>query len=191
MLKKILFSFFLFSLLTISVVLAAENLSVDSASDVLGISEAEIPQKAEVASESTVTSNEETQEEDLGFLSYQEPTTSPNVDIKSVSMRAGGSLFIVVIILVITVLILKFILAKKDKPFFKERMISILERNYIEPKKAIILVRTLDRLLVVSVAGDNINVLSEIKEPDVVNKAITGDFHGYMQKYTTTEGKKD
>lgn len=187
MLKEIFVSIMLFFVVCAGMAYASETTDVNL-----------VPQ-SQVASQDGLDSSavkeivpeESLREEESGFLEYSDPKAVAPMNIKDTVMRAGGSLFFVVLILGVTLFLLKFVLNKKDKPFFKERMISVLERNYIEPKKTIMLVRTLDRLLVVGVAGDNINVLSEIKDPDVVNKAVSGDFYGYMQKYTTVEGKKD
>lgn len=129
--------------------------------------------------------------ESSDFLVYDSPELAKPVDVKASAIRAGSSLLIVIALLIGFVFFLKFVVSKKDKPFFKERMLNVLERNYIEPKKTIMLVRAMDKLLVIGVAGDNINVLSEITDPEVVGKAISGDFHGYMKKYTSLEDKKE
>lgn len=183
MLKKILLLSVLVAMVFVTAANAQES-NVSSETQISEVQETVVKENiAEVAIDKT--------EENSDFLAYDSPELIKPIDMKSSAIRAGSSLLFVIALLGGFVFFLKFVLNKKDKPFFKERMLNVLERNYIEPKKTIMLVRAMNKLLVIGVAGDNINVLSEITDPEVVNKAISGDFYGYMKKYTSLEDKKE
>lgn len=193
MLKKIFFSSVFFFIFFTGVVLAQDGVVSENTPIILS----ERKDKDVLIENKNTANSQETgkdilsAQEDSGFLQYNSPQPTEPIDMKAAIIRACLSLLGVIGLLGVFVFALKFVVNKKDKPFFKERMINILERNYIEPKKTIMLVRVLDRLLVVSVSGDNIRVLTEIKEPEVVDKAVSGDFYGYMKKYTSVEDKKE
>jgi len=134
---------------------------------------------------------QKTESNEGDFLVYQEPQNIPTIDLGKMFLQVALSLGAVVALVYATVFGMKVFFKKKEKVFSSERLLNILERNYLDPKKAIFVVRALDRILVLSVTADDIRVLTEVTDKEVFNKVISGDFYGYLKRYSSLEEQKN
>jgi|GEM_PF-3433116 len=74
----------------------------------------------------------------------------------------------------------------------EDELIKIIELKYLAPNKALYLVTAGEKILLLGVGGNNINLLSEITEPEEVakikshvkKKDVDQTFHGHLSKFT-------
>ena len=107
-------------------------------------------------------------------------TDNPTPDLPSMGemgIKMFYSLTIVLLLAGITVfLIRKFFpqtLSMKDNGL---KLVKIVEKTTISPKQAIYLVWAVDRILVLGVGNGGMNLLTEIKDPNVLEEKIPDDF---------------
>jgi flagellar biosynthetic protein FliO len=99
--------------------------------------------------------------------------------------RAIGSLIIVIgVMFIIIWLMRKF--SSKNGLFGKsedEKIINVIAKSALNSKQAIYVVEVPERILILGVSGDNINILSEIKEPSTIKSLKEGAKEGIFAQY--------
>lgn len=83
------------------------------------------------------------------------------------SLKVVMALFLTLLLLVAGVWLLKRFLRVNKIPGISGRALAILEIRYITPKKAIALVRVLQRVLIVGVSENSLNMLGELTSEEI------------------------
>ncbi|MDD5529852.1 MAG: flagellar biosynthetic protein FliO [bacterium] len=111
--------------------------------------------------------------------------TNGIVSFSGMIFRAIGSLIIVIgIMFIIIWLMRKF--SSKNGLFGKtgdEKIINVIAKSALNSKQAIYVVEVPERILILGVSGDNINILSEIKEPSTIKSLKEGSKEGIFAQY--------
>lgn len=118
-------------------------------------------------------------------------TVGGTSSISSMIFRAIWSLIIVIAIMFFIIwLMRKF--SSKNVLFGKngnEKIINIIGKSSLNSKQAIYVVEVPERILILGVSGDNINILSEIKEPSIIKSikesSKEGIFNQYLKGFTS------
>jgi flagellar biogenesis protein FliO len=122
-----------------------------------------------------------TEEESDSFLSYEEPIAAPQHSFASLMLRLVLSMAIIIGLIYGGLMLVK-LLARKAKVTPKtEKLIRIVDRTMLDPKRAIYLVKVVDRLLVVGVGATEIRTLAEIDDETVVGNIQETEFTGHLQ----------
>lgn len=121
------------------------------------------------------------------LISY---SNSVNSDI-NLFVRFIFALAIVLILLILTLWFLKYIMKLRNSGGMHGE-IDVLEIRYIEPKKAIAIVRVLNRVMIIGLAENSITALGELSSEEIGNlnldkKPDPGIFRNILSKY---KGKK-
>ncbi len=108
------------------------------------------------------------------------------------TVKVAAALGLTIVLLVAAVWILKRILKFREIPGLTGGAVSILEMHYIAPKKAVALVKVLERILIVGISEQSLNTLGEltpeeIKNLEVGKKPESGVFKNILAGFT---GKK-
>jgi len=133
------------------------------------------------------TSKKTTQEE--VFLKDYDSVDSIGVSsdipsLKEVSVKMLFSLTIVLVLLVISVLVIKKFFPKTIG-LNKEtgvKLVRVIEKSVISPKQEIYLLWAVDRMLVVAANNGNMNLLTEIKDKNVITEKLSNDFSDNLAK---------
>lgn len=101
------------------------------------------------------------------------------------------ALAIVIILLILTLWLLKYILRFRSSGI-KHGVIDVLAIRYIEQKKAIAIIRVLKRVLIIGIAENSISTLGELSSEEIGSlkldkKAEPGIFGNILSRYM---GKK-
>jgi len=64
-----------------------------------------------------------------------------------------------------------------------EKIINVIAKSALNSKQAIYVVEVPERILILGVSGDNINILSEIKEPSTIKSLKEGSKEGIFAQY--------
>ncbi len=102
---------------------------------------------------------------------------SPGFDLFLQSVKVVLALGLTLVLLVLAVWLLKKIMQVRRFPGAGAGPVRILAYHYIAPKKAIALVRIVDRVLVLGVADQSITTLGELSPEEIqrIDSEDTGD----------------
>jgi flagellar biogenesis protein FliO len=116
-----------------------------------------------------------------GFLSYDEAEPHARRSFGSLMLRLVISMAIILGLIYGGFLLIK-LLARTAKAAPKsEKLIRVVERAALDPKRAIYLVKVVDRLLVVGVGTNEVRTLAEISDETVVESVQDTEFSGHLQ----------
>ena len=116
-----------------------------------------------------------------GFLSYEEPQDSQQPSFAGLMLRLVLSM-VVILGLIYGGLLLFKLLARKAKAAPKaEKLIRIIDRAALDPKRAVYLVKVVDRLLVIGVGTNDVRTLAQIDDETVVDNVQEPEFSGHLQ----------
>jgi len=117
------------------------------------------------------------------FLSYEEPTAPTRPSFGSLMLRLVLSMIIILALIYGGVMLVR-LLARKAKVAPKsEKLIRIVDRAALDQKRAIYLVKVIDRLLVVGVGTNDIRTLAQIEDETVVENVQETEFTGHLQSF--------
>ena len=105
---------------------------------------------------------------DTGYLKYEETGPPETPSMASVVARVLGSLAVVVGLIFVTGLGLRRYLGGVKAPTTSRKVSEVVEVTPLGGKRHLYLIRVADRLLVVGAGGDHLALLSEIRDPAVV-----------------------
>ena len=115
------------------------------------------------------------------FLSYEQAAPYPRRSFGSLILRLVLSMA-VILGLIYGGLMLVRVLARKAKTAPKtEKLVRIVDRAMLDQKRAIYLVKVVDRLLVVGVGTNDVRTLAEIRDETVVENVQDVEFSGHLQ----------
>ena len=107
-----------------------------------------------------------------GAGSTQPPGTEFSLFFSAVKVVAA--LILTLVLLIVAVWILKGFLKVRKIPGFSDGSISILEVRYIAPRKAVALVKVLEKVLIVGVSDQSLTTLGELA-PEEIELLGTGE----------------
>jgi flagellar biogenesis protein FliO len=115
------------------------------------------------------------------FLSYDEPVAAPRSSFASLILRLVLSMAIILGLIYGGLMLVK-LLARKAKVAPKsEKLIRVVDRTVLDAKRAIYLVKVVDRLLVVGVGTNEIRTLAQIEDETIVENVQETEFSGHLQ----------
>jgi len=171
----------LLAIVLVSVVSPAAEQAEAPADDGAVTAGAEHPDTAAKAPESATDTAVAAEDESNDFLSYEEPVAAPQHGFASLMLRLVLSM-VIILALIYGGLMLVKLLARKAKVAPKsEKLIRIVDRTVLDPKRAIYLVKVVDRLLVVGVGATEIRTLAQIDDETVVDNIQDTEFTGHLQ----------
>ncbi|MBA7588617.1 hypothetical protein ES708_30681 [subsurface metagenome] len=94
---------------------------------------------------------------------------SPEFNLFWSSAKVITALSLTLILLVVVVWLLKKIMQIRSIPGMSDGAISLLEVRFIAPKKAVALVRVLDRILIVGLSDNSMTTLGELTPEEIDN----------------------
>ena len=116
-----------------------------------------------------------------GFLSYEDPEPHPRRSFASLMLRLVISMAVILGLIYGGFLLVK-LLARTAKAAPKsEKLIRVVDRAALDPKRAIYLVKVVDRLLVVGVGTNEVRTLAEIDDETVIESVQDTEFSGHLQ----------
>ncbi|MDD2890357.1 MAG: flagellar biosynthetic protein FliO [bacterium] len=103
----------------------------------------------------------------------------------SMIFRALGSLIVVIAIMFVIIWFLRKFSSKNGLlgKSGGEKIINVIAKSALNSKQAIYVVEVPERILILGVSGDNINILSEIKEPSTIKSLKEGSKEGIFAQY--------
>ncbi|MFC1538594.1 flagellar biosynthetic protein FliO [Candidatus Latescibacterota bacterium] len=121
-------------------------------------------------------------------------SNSINSDI-NLFLRFIFALAIVLILLILTLWFLKYIMKLRNTGITNGE-IDVLEIKYIEPKKAIAIIRVLNRVMIVGLAENSITALGELSSEEIGNlnldkKINPGIFGNILSKYKEKKSRNE
>lgn len=109
----------------------------------------------------------------LAARQADKPLGEDSADADSSFMNVTLELFLylgaIVVLIVLILVFFKRIIPGSHR-LFQSKVVEVLGRTYLAPKQGLFLVKLADRILVLGVTGNSINVLSEITEEEEVAK---------------------
>jgi len=119
-----------------------------------------------------------------GFLSYEESTTtSPSRSLGSLMLRLILSMVVILGLIYGGLMLVKRITRKTRKAPKAEKLIRIVDRAMLDQKRAIYLVKVVDRLLVVGVGANDIRTLAQIEDETIVENVQDTEFTEHLQSF--------
>jgi flagellar biogenesis protein FliO len=116
-----------------------------------------------------------------GFLSFDEPEAHTPPSFAGLMLRLVLSM-IVILGLIYGGLLLFKLLARKAKVAPKaEKLIRIIDRAALDPKRAVYLIKVVDRLLVIGVGTNEVHTLAQIDDETIVENVQETEFTGHLQ----------
>jgi flagellar biogenesis protein FliO len=173
--RRVLFG--VIAVLLVGLAVAAPAAAADTAA-------AEQPQVADTATGDQPQVDEpDAHQSSGGFLSYEEPAKPAQPSFGSLMLRLVLSM-VVILALIYGVLTLVRLLARKTKAAARsEKLIRIVDRAVLDQKRAIYLVKVIDRLLVVGVGVNDVRTLAQIEDQTVVENVQDTEFSGHLQSF--------
>ncbi|MFP4058102.1 MAG: FliO/MopB family protein [Candidatus Brocadiia bacterium] len=110
------------------------------------------------------------EEDEGGYLDYEEPGVPQSPGILSIAGRVVGSLALVVGLIVVTALVLRRWLGGTKAPATNRKVSELVEVTPLGGKRFLYLIRVADRLLVVGGGGERLALLTEIRDPEVLEQ---------------------
>jgi len=102
-------------------------------------------------------------EEDKIILTEGAAPDSPFLNFTEIFLYLGA----VIVLIIILLMFFKKILPGSHR-LFQSKVVEVLGRTYLAPKQGLFIVKLAERILVLGVTGNSINVLSEISQPEEV-----------------------
>ncbi len=116
-----------------------------------------------------------------GFLSYEEPPAHPRRSFASLILRLVLSMAVILGLIYRGLMLVK-LLARKAKVAPKsEKLIRIVDRAALDQKRAVYLIKVVDRLLVVGVGTNEIRTLAQIEDETAIENVQETEFTGHLQ----------
>jgi flagellar biogenesis protein FliO len=104
------------------------------------------------------------------YLPYSEPGMPETPGLLSVAGRVVGSLVLVIGLIFVTALVLRRYLGTTKAPTTSRKVSQLIEVTPLGGKRFLYLIRVADRLLVVGAGGERLSLLSEIRDPEVLEQ---------------------
>jgi len=104
------------------------------------------------------------------YLPYSQPGMPETPGLLSVAGRVVGSLVLVVGLIFVTALVLRRYLGATKAPTTSRKVSELVEVTPLGGKRFLYLIRVADRLLVVGAGGERLSLLSEIRDPEVLEQ---------------------
>jgi len=137
--------------------------------------------EADTAAAPEVTAADEANDSG-GFLSYEEQTTtSPGRSFGSLMLRLVLSMAVILGLVYGGLMLVKMLMRKTRKAPKSEKLIRIVDRAVLDQKRAIYLVKVIDRLLVVGVGANDIRTLAQIDDETVIENVQDTEFTEHLQ----------
>jgi flagellar biogenesis protein FliO len=131
------------------------------------------PDEAAPDSEQTPVASQAPGDIPLGARQADRPLGEDSASADSSFMNVTLELFLylgaIVVLIVLILVFFKRIIPGSHR-LFQSKVVEVLGRTYLAPKQGLFLVKLADRILVLGVTGNSINVLSEITEEEEVAK---------------------
>ena len=105
-----------------------------------------------------------------GYLAYEQPGLPESPGLTTVAGRVVGSLAVVIGLIFVTALGLRRWLGATKTPTTSRKVSELVEVTPLGGKRHLYLIRVADRLLVVGGGGDRLTLLSELKDPAVLEQ---------------------
>ena len=123
------------------------------------------------------------------FVTVESELPSTEFNLLLSSLKMVVALVLTLAILVAAVWVLKRILRIKRIPGFSGAALTVLEIRYIAPKKAVALVKVLQRVLIVGVSDQSLTTLGELTPEEIENletdkKPESGVFKNILAGFT-------
>lgn len=116
-----------------------------------------------------------------GFLSYEETETYPQGSFAGLMLRLVLSMAVILGLIYGGLLLFRFLARKAKVAPKSEKLIRIIDRTALDPKRAIYLVKVVDRLLVIGVGTNDVCTLAQIDDETVVENVQETEFTGHLQ----------
>ena len=91
------------------------------------------------------------------------------------------SLAVVIALIYLAGILFKRFYGRSRKDGGKDALIQVVEKAYLDSKKAVYLVKVVDRLLIIGVGNNEMRLLSIVKDQSVVDSVKTTDFSYHMK----------
>ncbi|GMT42575.1 MAG: hypothetical protein IEMM0002_0986 [bacterium] len=107
-----------------------------------------------------------------GFLDYSEPEAPVLPSFGEAAMKVGGSLAIVLAVVLLIAFGAKRYLSATGSGVGKKRQVKVLSNHYIGVKKSVTLVEIGGEILALGVTNDNISLLARYDNPEKIEKIM-------------------
>ncbi|MBN1916626.1 MAG: flagellar biosynthetic protein FliO [Verrucomicrobia bacterium] len=159
----------------------SDGIAAESEPATLATATSEAPKGDAEAAGIEPAATETAGDEPGGFLSYQEETSHSQTSFAGLMLRLVLSM-VVILGLIYGGLMLFRLLARNAKAAPKaEKLIRIIDRAALDPKRAVYLVKVVDRLLVIGVGTNEVRTLAQIDDETIVENVQETEFTGHLQ----------
>ena len=132
-----------------------------------------------LSADEKATSHDEKTENSEGYLDYKEEIV-PRQSVFGVLLRLVLSMVAIVVLIYGTVYLLRHFAKRGNEKPENERLIQVIDRINLDTKRSVYIVKVIDRLMILGVGSENVEMLGEIRDESVVESVKSNDFSFHL-----------